>query len=136
MKRLLTTSCTDTSFNIAAFLLRVISGSMIFINHGLPKIKGFAGMQAGFDDPFHLGPQASLLMVIFAEVFCAIFVVIGLFTRLAVIPLVVAMSVVVFMSKKGQPLGRIELPVMFLVAFLAILFMGSGKYSVDGAMGK
>lgn len=136
MKRLLTTSCTDTSFNIAAFLLRVIFGTLIFINHGLPKIQGFADRQSSFFNLFGIGSQASLLLVIFAEVFCAIFVVIGLFTRLAVIPLVITMVVVVFMANKGQPLPKIQPALMFLGAFLAILFMGSGKYSVDGAMGK
>lgn len=136
MKRLLTTSCTDTSFNIAAFLLRVIFGSLIFIQHGLPKIQGFAQRQSTFYDPFGIGHQASLLLVIFSEVFCAIFLVIGLFTRLAVIPLVITMAVVVFMNKKGAPLGEIEMPILFMGGFLAILFMGSGRYSVDGAMGK
>lgn len=136
MKRLLTTSYTDTSFNIASLLLRVISGSLIFINHGLPKIRRFPELQSTFYDPFHISHQASLLLVIFAEVFCAIFVVIGLFTRLAVIPLIIAMCVVVFMNQKGAPLLKVGLPIMFLTAFLAILFMGSGKYSVDRAMGK
>ena len=136
MKRLLTTSCTNASFNIAALLLRVISGSLIFINHGLAKIRRFPDLQSHFSDPFHLGTQASLLLVIFAEVFCAVFVVIGLFTRLAVIPLLIAMVVVVFIVQKGQPLSKMELPLLFMGAFVAILFMGSGKYSVDGALGK
>jgi putative oxidoreductase len=136
MKRLLTTSCTDTSFNIAAFLLRVVFGSLIFIQHGLPKIQGFNERSSTFYDPFGIGHQASLLLVIFAEVFCAVFVVIGLFTRLAVIPLIITMVVIVFMNQKGAPLGKIELPILFMCAFLAILFMGSGKYSVDGALGK
>lgn len=136
MKRLLTTSCTDTSFNIAAFLLRVVFGSLIFINYGLPKIRRFPELQSRFFDPFHISSQASLLLVIFAEVFCAIFIIIGLFSRLAAIPLVITMAVVVFMAQKGKPLLEIQVPVMFLVAFLGILFIGSGKYSVDGAMGK
>jgi putative oxidoreductase len=136
MKRLLTTSYTDTSFNIAAFLLRIVFGSMIFINHGLPKIQRFSSMSSSFYDPFGIGHQASILLVIFAEVFCAIFIVIGLFTRLAAIPLVITFSVLIFMNQKGVPLSKIELPVLFLGAFLAILFIGSGRYSVDGAMGK
>lgn len=136
MRRLLTTSCTDTSFNIAAFLLRVVFGSLIFILHGLPKIQNFSELQSRFYDPFGIGHQGSLLLIIFAEVFCAAFVVMGLFTRLAVIPLVIAMAVVVFLNKQGAPLKEVEMPVLFLGAFLAILFVGSGKFSVDGAMGK
>src|SRR5688572_19162240 len=136
MKRLLTTSCTDTSFNLAAFLLRVVFGSLIFILHGLPKIKNFTDLQSSFYDPIVISHQGSLLLVIFAEVFCAAFVVIGLFTRLAVIPLVIAMGVVVFLNKQGAPLKEIEMPVLCMGAFLAILVVGSGKFSVDGAMGK
>jgi putative oxidoreductase len=136
MRRLLTTSCTDTSFNIAAFLLRVTFGSLIFIQHGLPKIQTFAERQSTFYDPFGVGHTASLLLVIFAEAFCAVFVVIGLFTRLAVIPLIITMVVIVFLNQKGAPLAKVEMPVLFMGAFLAILFMGSGKYSVDGALGK
>ena len=136
MRRLLTTSCTNTAFNIAALLLRVFFGTLIFMLHGLPKIQGFSQRSSTFYDPFGIGHQASLLLVIFAEVFCAAFVVIGLFTRLAVIPLLITMSVVVFLNKRGAPLGEIEMPLLFMGAFLAILFIGSGKYSVDGAMGK
>lgn len=136
MRRLLSTSCTNTSFNIAVLLLRVVFGSLIFIQHGLPKIQTFSQRASSFYDPFGIGHQASLLLVIFAEVFCAVFVVIGLFTRLAVIPLIITMIVIVFMNQKGAPLGKVELPILFMTAFFALLFTGSGRYSVDGALGK
>jgi Predicted membrane protein len=136
MKRLLTTACSETSFNLAALLLRVTFGSMMFLNHGLAKMMKFRSMQDSFSDPFNIGPMASLLLVIFAEVFCAIFVVLGLFTRVAAIPLIITMAVVVFMINKNQPFSKLELPTLFLGAFIAILFMGSGKYSVDRAIGK
>src|SRR5262249_31973320 len=124
MKRLLGTGFTDTSFNIAAFLLRIVFGSMIFINYGLIKIQRFSSMQNTFYDPFGIGHKGSLLLIIFAEVFCSIFLVIGLFTRLAAIPLVIGMSVVVFMKERGAPLSKLEIPVLFLGAFFAILFVG------------
>lgn len=136
MRRLLTTACTDTSFNLAAFVLRITFGSLIFINHGLPKMMKFSQMQSTFYDPFGISHPGALLLVLFAEVFCAIFIVIGLFTRLAAIPLVIMLLVIVFMRNQGKPFSDQELPVLFLAAFLAILLMGSGKYSVDGAMGK
>jgi len=136
MRRLLTTSCSNTSFNIAVLLLRAVFGTLMFLQHGLPKIQNFSQISGRFYDPFGWGSQTSLLMGIFAEVFCSVFVVIGLFTRLAVIPLIIAMFVVVFMNQRGAPLGKVELPILFMTAFVALLFTGSGKYSVDGAMGK
>jgi putative oxidoreductase len=136
MKRLLTTACSETSFNISVLLMRITFGGLIFMNHGLTKLKKFGTLQNTFSDPFDIGPMPSLLLVIFAEVFCALFIVVGLFTRLAAIPLIIAMSVVVFMINKGQPFNKSELPLLFLAAFVALLFTGSGKYSIDRAIGK
>lgn len=136
MKRLLTTSCTNTSFNIATLVLRLIFGSLIFINHGLDKLQHFGKLQKAFPDPFHLGSMPSLMLMIFAEAFCSIFIVLGLFTRLAVIPLIIAFLVVIFVVKKNTPITGLELPLIYLGAFTTLLLTGSGKYSLDGALGK
>ena len=136
MKRLLTTSCTNSSFNIAAFVLRIVFGSMLIWNHGIPKIRDFSNKLHTFSDPFGIGHQASFLLVLFAEVFCTVFIILGLFTRLAAIPVVIMLLVIIFMVNKGDPIAKLQPAILFLAAFTAILFMGSGKYSLDGAMGK
>ena len=136
MKRLLTTSCTNTSFNLAVFAIRVTFGVLLLLNHGIAKLKSYGSLQEKFFDPFHISHQGSLLLVLFAEVFCAAFVIIGLFTRLAAIPIVIELLVAVFFFHKGQPVSNFEPAILFLAGFTAILFMGSGKYSLDGALGK
>jgi Predicted membrane protein len=136
MKRLLSTACSETAFNVSVLVIRVTFGLMLLLNHGITKLKTFGQKQHTFFDPFHLGSTTSLMLVLFAEVFCVVFVILGLFTRVMVIPIVITFLVVVFMANKGQPFAKLELPVMFLAAFTSILLMGSGKYSVDGAMGK
>lgn len=136
MKKLLSTACSDAAFGIAMFVLRVTFGLLLCINHGFAKMSNFGTLKYKFFDPFHIGSQWSLTMAIFAEVFCAIFVVLGLFTRLAAIPIVILLAVATFLFHKGQPMANHELAVIYLAAFLAILFAGPGKYSVDGAMGR
>jgi putative oxidoreductase len=136
MKRLLSTACSETSFNIAVFILRVTFGALLLINHGIDKLKHFAQMQHRFADPFHLGSTPSLMLVLFAEVFCVVFVILGLFTRLMAIPIVITMLVAVFLINKGYHEPGQELAALYLAAFFSILLMGSGKYSIDGAMGK
>ena len=136
MKRLLSTACSETAFNISVLIIRVAFGLMLLLNHGIDKLKTFGQKQNTFFDPFHIGHTTSLMLVLFAEVFCVVFVILGLFTRIMVIPIVISFLVVVFMAHKGQPLSKIEMPVLFLAAFGSILMMGSGKYSIDGAMGK
>ena len=135
MKRLLSTACSETSFNIAVLILRVTFGLLLLINHGIDKLKHFAEKQSSFPDPIHIGHMPTLMMVLFAEVFCTVFIVLGLFTRIMAIPVVINFAVIVFLVNKGYS-GPNELPVLFFAAFFSILLMGPGKYSIDGAMGK
>jgi len=135
MKRLLSTACSETSFNIAVLILRVTFGSLLLINSGIYKLKHFAELQNSFADPLHMGHMPSLMLVLFAEVFCAVFIILGLFTRIMTIPVVITFIVIVFMVNKGYS-KEAEKGILFLAGFFAILLMGPGKYSIDGAMGK
>lgn len=136
MKKLFSTRTTESSLAIALFLLRVGFGSAMLVNHGLDKLIHFADKASRFADPLNIGSTTSLALVVFAEFFCAAFVILGLFTRLATIPLIIAMSFALFYSNNGNFFGRGELPGLFLLAFLAILFTGPGRFSLDRFIGK
>jgi putative oxidoreductase len=136
MKKLLSTGYSDTAFNISTFVLRVTFGFVMFYNHGINKIKGFTEAAGRFYDPFHIGHETSLILVIFAEIVCALFVVMGLFTRLAAAVLVLEMLVAVFLFHRGQSLSSHELGMLYLAVFFAILWIGPGRFSIDGALGK
>ena len=91
----------------------------------------FAQKAPRFADPFHVGSTTSLSMVVFAEFFCSVFIILGLFTRLACIPLIIAMSVALFIANKGDFFGAGESAGLFLTCFVALLFTGPGKVSLD-----
>lgn len=135
MKRLLSTRYTETSFSIAVFLLRIAAGGLM-IPHGYDKLKKFSEYAPGFTDPFHIGSSLSLSLVIFAEFFCAILIVLGLLTRLATIPLIINMAVALFVAHKGKVFGEGEHAALYLVIYIAILFTGAGKLSLDKMIGK
>ena len=135
MKRLLSTRYSDAAFNFALLLLRVSAGAMM-VPHGYGKLKKFSTMSAKFPDPFHVGSTASLSLTIFAEFFCAMLLIVGLFTRLACIPLAIAMSVAVIVSHNGEIFGEGEHAALYLSVFLAILCVGPGRMSLDGMIGK
>jgi putative oxidoreductase len=136
MKRLFSTGCSDNAFSFAALVLRLGAGLLMMIVYGLDKLMHFAHKAPRFADPFGIGHTTSLSLVVFAEFFCSAFIILGLFTRLAAIPLVIAMGVALFSANKGQFFGTGQASGLFLACFLAILFMGPGKVSLDRFIGK
>lgn len=135
MKKLFSTRTSESAFSFAMLVLRVGAGSLMMINHGLDKLMHFSQKAAHFADPFGIGSTASLSMVIFAEFFCSIFIILGLFTRLASLPLVIAMSIALFSAHNGDFFGKGELAGLFLVVFFTILIAGPGKVSLDRFIG-
>lgn len=136
MKRLFSTRVSENGLAFALFILRVGAASLIMIKFGLDKLMHFAQIAPRFADPFHIGSTTSLALVVFAEVFCAAFVILGLFTRLACIPLIIAMSVALFSANKGDFFGKGEPAALFLICFLTLLIAGPGKASLDRMIGK
>jgi putative oxidoreductase len=117
--------------DLALLVIRLGSGGMM-LTHGLPKINRFFGEgPVNFADPFGLGPEISLAMAIFAEVFCAILVMIGFRSKLAVIPLMATMLTAAFYAHWDDPFSKKELPLLYFLIFLGISVLGSGKFSID-----
>lgn len=135
MKKLTSTKYGAASFSVALLLLRIFSGGLM-LSHGYAKLISFASKKDTFMNFMGLGSTVSLSLVIFAEFFCALLLIIGLFSRLAVIPLIIAMCVALFISHNGDFFGHGEKAALFLCAYLAILLVGPGRFSVDAMTGK
>lgn len=117
--------------SLGLLILRVGFGAALALGHGLPKLMGFAQQMHSFPDPLGIGSTISLSLVVAAEFLCAIAVALGLLTRLAALPIVIAMAVAFFMVHAGDPFAKKELACLFLLAFSTILSCGPGSYSVD-----
>jgi len=123
--------------DLALLLLRVTLGAMMFISHGLPKLqKLFGADPIKFADPFGIGMEASLWLTVFAEVVCALLLVIGLATRWAAIPLIITMLVAAFMIHWDDPFGKKEFALLYLIPFVVLLITGAGRYSIDKLLNK
>jgi len=136
MKRILSTAYSDGLFNLGTFLLRACLGILMFVDHGLPKIFHFSELQHNFFNFLHLGSAFSLVLSIIAEVFAAGLLVLGLFSRMAAILLLIDLGVAIFLVHYGQPVVRFEGAIIFFAGFLMILLVGPGKFSVDAFAGK
>lgn len=112
-------------------LLRLTVG-IFMLTHGIGKFsKLFGGDPIQFADPIGVGVTASLALVVFAEVFCSIFLILGFATRFAAIPLLITMLVVAFIIHPNDGFGRQELPLIYSCVYLVLVIAGAGKISLD-----
>jgi len=137
MKRLLfATPVTALLPSLGLLLFRLFFGAFMLLGHGWGKLMSFGEASATFPDPLHIGSKLSMGSAVFCEVFCAALVVLGLVTRLAVIPLVFTMGVAAFIVHGGDALAVKEMALMYLAAFALLLFTGPGVFSLDAAIEK
>jgi len=117
--------------SIGLLVLRVGMAALLFWGHGLGKVAHLAERAKDFPDPLNVGSATSLGLVVFAEVLCALFVALGLFTRFAVMPLIGLFLVLVFIHHASDPWKQKELAMVYLVPFVALFFTGPGKFALD-----
>lgn len=135
MRRLTSTRYSTAAINVALLIIRVGMGGLM-IPHGYNKLMNFVQYKKDFINFMGIGSTTSLALVIFAEFFCASLVVLGLFTRLAVIPLLIGMCVALFIAHNGEIFGDGEHAALFITGFTALLLVGPGRISVDGMISK
>jgi putative oxidoreductase len=117
--------------SLALLLLRISLGCLMLGGHGIDKLLHFRERASAFPNPIGLGSFLSLCLAIFAEFFCSILLILGIATRLAVIPLVVTMLVALVLVHGGDPWQKKELAALYLTGFLAILIAGPGPFALD-----
>lgn len=143
----------DASTSIGLLLLRVgICAYMI--SHGWGKAQMvLRGDFDNFGDPIGLGNHLSLILAAGAEFVCPLLVLVGLLTRLSALPVVFTMIIAAFvvhandpwsmgtaaerfMSGQSQSWGSKEPALLFAIPFLALVFTGPGKLSIDALLWK
>ncbi len=126
-------STVSLNTDLATLLLRIIFGGM-FIYHGWPKLTGYSQMVEMFGDPIGIGSELSVILVIFAEFFCGIFILLGFMTRFAVVPVFITMLVAYFVAHAKDDFMIKMLPFVYLFLCPVLFILGSGKYSVDAVL--
>ncbi|MFD2519879.1 DoxX family protein [Emticicia soli] len=121
--------------SLAIFILR-LGFALLLIPHGYNKLQSFLAGDHDFPDPLHISPAGSQALTIFAEFFCALLLILGLFTRLSALILIVCMLVIAFVIHGQDPLGDKEQSLLYLIGFIAIFLTGPGKYSLDARLFK
>ena len=109
--------------------LRVFFGLMFFI-HGLDKMANFNELSQTFPDVLGFGSYMSLMVSIFCEFCCSLFLIAGLIVRITVIPMIISMAVA-FFDVHDAMLPQGELALIYLIVFVILYIVGPGRFSVD-----
>ena len=135
MKKLFSARYSAGAVSAATLVLRLVFGLLI-IKHGWDKLQHFDATAEHMVGFFGMSGKVAASLVIFAEFFCGILVVIGLATRFATIPLIITMAVALIKAHDLDVNGVGQAATLYLGAFLALLIIGPGRASVDGMIGK
>jgi putative oxidoreductase len=126
-------------YHIAVLLLRIMAGA-VFLSEGIQKFlfpdeRGTGRfIKIGLPQPEFLGTAVPSL-----EILCGILLLVGLFTRLAAIPLLVIMIAAIISTKipilmnEGfwEMAHAIRTDWSMLLASAALIITGAGRYSLD-----
>lgn len=131
IKNLLNPGTYPKNINSVLLLIRIAVG-VFMLTHGWGKfLKLFGDEPIRFADPLGVGTTASLALAVFSEVFCSLFLIVGVATRFASIPLLITMLVAAFVVHGNDGFGKQELPLFYAVIYFSIAITGAGKFSVD-----
>ena len=132
-KKLFVPSEDSDLTHMALLVTRLWFGLTMLFNHGLVKLTHFNEMVGNFPDPLRVGQEASLILVVFAEVLGALLLTVGFMTRIASAVLVIDMFVAFLMIHKAgmSEQGGGELAFLYLAGYAILCIAGGGLFSLD-----
>lgn len=134
-KNLFLYSAGHTYSNLSRLFLRLFTG-ILFMQLCIRQMLNFDQLVPTFNGFMGLSPEASITTLVVIELLCALCIMLGLLTRLAVLfPLalmLVAEKFIIPDTATDQLFNFAPgYPVMFIGIFVFILLAGPGKISLD-----
>lgn len=121
--------CRERMVSLLILAVRLFFGVLFFV-HGLDKMMNFSYLSDTYPSVFGLGSYMTLMLAIFTEFCCSLFLITGLMTRVVLIPMIISMAVAFFDIHDALfPEG--ELSLIYFIVFIIIFFTGPGRYSID-----
>lgn len=127
-------SVLDRIWWLAPLIGRLAVG-LLFLSTGWGKAHSLEKVTQFFVSLHIPAPGLNAVVVAYSELICGALLTIGLFTRLATIPLIVSMIVAILTAKLGDIHGLFDLVGADEFTYLCVLIMlaliGPGKASLD-----
>lgn len=141
MKKNLITSFAPINLSLGILLIRITIG-LLMAFYGYQKLINFETMAASdfwAKEVSFLGMTGKfpLALTVFAEFFCSLFLILGLFTRLSLIPLLICMGYIIVSVAKFKVMysgsNGLEMnnAFVYFLIYLGLFLTGPGNYSAD-----
>jgi putative oxidoreductase len=121
-------------------LLGRLAVGLLFMSTGWGKVHDIGKVTQFFE---HLGipaPGFNAVLVGYSELICGSLLVLGLFARLATVPLIASMTVAILTAKRSELHGVFDLvgfdEFTYLVVLVMIAILGPGKIALDYALSR
>jgi putative oxidoreductase len=130
--KLIFTSDAGSAFNNAALLaFRVLLAIELFRVHGMKKFRVENGQKEHVPNPLHLPEKLNGLVATFSDTVVPFLIILGMGTRLAVLPTIGVTAIGYFVVHKNDSLEMRDVPYMYTLSLLFLLALGAGTYSID-----
>ena len=121
--------CREKLVSFLILAVRLFFGVLFFV-HGLDKLMNFSVLSETYPSFFGLGSYMTLMLAVFSEFCCSLFLIAGLLERIMVLPMIVAMGVA-FFDIHDALLPEGELALIYLIVFISLFITGPCSFSVD-----
>lgn len=131
---LLYSDAGNTLNNAALLGFRVLLAVELFRVHGMKKFRTNNGEKEHIPNPLHLPERLNGLVATISDTVVPVFVILGLCTRLAVLPAIGVTAIGYFVVHRHDSAEVRDVPFMYTLCLLYLLVVGGGSYSLDNIL--
>ena len=122
--------------HLGLLVFRILLSLELIVVHGFKKL-GICGCEKEqIPNPLHFPETFNNLFAIGANIVFPLFVIAGLLTRMAILPILAVTLTGYFVLHWTDPLIIRDAPYMYSLSYLLLLVSGPGKYSIDNYIHK
>lgn len=131
IKQILYSDLGSSLNNAAILIFRVLLAVELFRVHGMKKFRVENGQKEHVPNPLHLPEKLNGLVATFSDTIVPFLIILGIGTRLAVLPTIGVTAIGYFVVHKNDSPEVRDVPYMYTLSLLLLLALGAGTYSLD-----
>jgi len=131
IQTIINTNLEGKLIHLALFVFRIALSLELIVAHGLKKLGVGVAEAEQVPNPLQLPEAFNSLFADAANLVFPVFVIFGLFTRIAILPILAVTLTGYFILHWNDALLIKDTPFMYSLCYLFLFFVGPGKYSID-----